>query len=99
MVQRNIAFEWSAKKAATNLKKHGVSFDEAETAFDDPLAFILDDEWHSDDEPREILIGHSDRNRLLFVSFVQRAHDLIRIVSARVADPKEHNNYEEARRF
>ncbi|MDE3087864.1 MAG: BrnT family toxin [Chloroflexota bacterium] len=95
MVPRNVEFEWSVTKAVSNLKKHGVSFEEAETAFDDTFAYIFDDEWHSAEEPREILIGYSDRNRLLFVSFVQRASEHIRIISARVADQKEHEDYEE----
>ncbi len=95
MIPRNVEFEWSVTKAASNLNKHGVGFDEAETAFDDEFAYIFEDEWHSDEESREILIGYSDRNRLLFVSFVQRAPDHIRIVSARVADPKERKSYEE----
>jgi uncharacterized DUF497 family protein len=81
-------FEWNADKAAANVKKHSISFQEAATAFADELAVVVPDEGHSDDEPREILIGYSEHNRLLFVSFVQRAHDLVRIVSARsIMDP------------
>ena len=95
MPHREIEFEWSTEKAARNLGKHGVSFDEAETAFDDQLARVFDDELHSDNEPREILIGYSSKNRLLVVAFVQRAHDLIRIISARRADRKEQKTYEE----
>ncbi|MBI5305497.1 MAG: BrnT family toxin [Chloroflexi bacterium] len=94
-----IEFEWSAPKAARNLKDHKVGFEEAQTAFDDNFAYIFDDEWHSDDEPREILIGYSNRKRLLFISFIQRAHDRIRIISARLADGKEHELYEEKSRF
>ncbi len=95
MTLRNIDFEWSITKAAGNLRKHGVSFEEAETAFGDAFAYLFDDEGHSDEEPREILIGYSDRNRLLFISFVQRAPDRIRIISAREADQKEREDYEE----
>ena len=62
MTPRNIEFEWSVTKAASNLKKHGISFDEAETAFDDGFASIFDDEWHADEEPREILIGYSQKS-------------------------------------
>ena len=99
MTQRDVEFEWSIAKAASNLREHGVSFDEAETAFDDSLAWIFDDEWNSDDERREILIGHSNQNRVLFVSFVQRAHDRIRIISARPADAGERRTYAETSRF
>ena len=95
MLHRDIEFEWSTETAANNLRKHGVSFDEAETVFDDALARIFDDELHSDNEPREILIGYSSKNRLLIIAFVQRAHDLIRIISARRADRKEQKVYEE----
>lgn len=99
MSSRNIEFEWSDRKAASNLRKHGVSFDEAQTAFDDDHALVFDDEPHSDDEPREILIGYSNKNRLLFVSFIQRVYDLVRIVSARKADSEERKKYEEESRF
>ncbi len=64
-------FEWDINKAHTNLKKHAVSFDEAQTVFDDPLACIFDDEWHSFGEARELIIGHSSNNRLLIVSFTE----------------------------
>ena len=99
MTEPNIEIEWSVEKAATNLRKHGVSFDEAETAFDDEFAYIFDDEEHSDDERREILIGYSSRNRLLIVSFVQRAPNYVRIISARLADRSERKKYEEEKRF
>ena len=52
-------FAWNESKAATNLQKHGVSFEEAKTVFDNPLAVIFDDEIHSIDQQREIIIGHS----------------------------------------
>ena len=74
-------------------------FDEAETAFDDQFAYTQEDELHSDDEPRELLIGYSNRNRLLIISFVQRAPDSIRLITARVATQKERKIYEEASRF
>lgn len=66
-------FEWDQSKAASNLKKHGVSFEEAKTVFDNPLAVIFDDEAHSVDEQREIIIGHSRQNRLLFIAFTERS--------------------------
>lgn len=90
-----LRFEWSKEKAASNAKKHEVSFDEAQTVFYDRLAHIFDDEIHSEDEPREIIIGHSSDNRLLLVCFIERAHLLIRIISARRATKREWKDYEE----
>ena len=87
-------FEWDEAKAEANLRKHGVSFPEASTAFADPLAAILPDPDHSDEEIREILVGHSERNRLLVVSFTERSEN-IRIISARVASAGERRNHEE----
>jgi len=87
-------FEWNPLKAATNLKKHGVSFEEAKTVFDNPLAVIFDDEAHSIDELREIIIGHSQRNRLLLVVFTERSNS-IRIISTRLANRKEREDYEQ----
>ena len=91
----SLKFEWDKDKAASNLKKHGVSFDEASTVFDDQLAYIFDDEDHSADEHREIIIGHSSQNRLLLTCFIERAEDVIRIFSARLATKKERKDYEE----
>jgi uncharacterized protein len=65
----SLKFEWDPRKAASNLSKHGVSFQEALTTFADPLARIFDDEEHSVGEQREIIIGHSAKERLLVVSF------------------------------
>ena len=87
-------FEWNPLKAATNLKKHGVSFEEAKTVFDNPLAVIFDDEAHTIDESREIIIGHSQRNRLLLVVFTERSNS-IRIISTRLANRKEREDYEQ----
>lgn len=89
-----LRFEWDKNKAATNLQKHGVSFDEAVTVFDDPRAPIFDDEDHSEDEAREIIIGYSKSNRLLLVCFVDRMIDIIRIISARLATRKERRDHE-----
>ena len=92
----NLIFEWDAKKARENVKKHKVSFEEAITVFDNPVALIFDDEKHStDEEQREIIIGHSARNRLLLVSFTERGKDIVRIISARPATKVERRNYEE----
>jgi len=98
MVKRmNIQFQWDAQKAARNEKKHRVTFAEAVTVFRDPLAFIFDDEEHSEEEYREIIIGHSIQHRLLIVSFTERG-DVIRIISARKADREEREDYESAKR-
>ena len=91
----SVRFDWDKDKAATNLEKHGVSFDEASTVFDDPLAYIFDDDDHSIEEHREIIIGHSSQNRLLLTCFVERLEDVIRIFSARLATKKERQDYEE----
>ena len=87
-------FEWDTSKAALNLNKHSVSFAEAQTVFDNPLAFIFEDEVHSITEHREIIIGHSYLNRLLLVSFTERPN-AIRIISARLANRKEREDYEQ----
>lgn len=87
-------FEWDQHKAERNRQKHGVSFEEAETVFVDPLAVIFDDEWHSHGEEREIIIGQSANGRLLLVSFTERPHT-IRIISARETTRKEREDYEE----
>jgi hypothetical protein len=70
-------------------------FDEASTVFDDPLARIFDDEVHSFDEKREIIIGHSMNNRLLLVCFTERPKEIIHIISARLPTRKERKAYEE----
>jgi hypothetical protein len=93
----SLSFEWDRWKAAANLKKHGVSFDEASTVFHDPLARIFDDEDHSEDEPREIIVGHSVTGRLLLVSFVERTENVIRIINARSTTTRERGDYEKSR--
>ena len=90
----SVRFEWDEDKAASNFKKHGVAFDEASTVFADPLAAIFDDEEHSIDETRELMIGHSAASRLLIVSFTERGKDIVRIISARKATKRERNDYE-----
>jgi uncharacterized protein len=87
-------FEWDESKATSNLKKHGVSFNEAKTVFDNLLAVIFDDEAHSVGERREVMIGHSQNNRLLLVAFTERL-DAIRIISARLATRREREDYEQ----
>ena len=78
-------FEWDPTKAASNIRKHGVSFDEAVTVFKDPLAFIFDDKAHSEQEHREIIIGISALRRMLLVCFVERQEHIVRLISARPA--------------
>jgi uncharacterized DUF497 family protein len=90
----SLEFEWDEKKAALNKKKHGVTFEEAAAVFGDPLAAVFDDEAHSDDERREIIVGHSEKKRLLVVSYAERG-DRIRIISARRATKLERQNHEE----
>jgi uncharacterized protein len=87
-------FEWDQSKAASNLKKHGVSFEEAKTVFDNSLAVIFDDEAHSVSEQREIIIGHSRQNRLLLIAFTERSGN-VRIISARLATRQEREDYEQ----
>ena len=88
-------FEWDPTKAAGNIRKHGVSFDEAVTVFKDPLAFIFDDETHSEQEHREIIIGASALRRMILVCFVERIENVVRIISARPATRQEIKDYEE----
>jgi len=89
-----LLFEWDEKKAKSNLLKHGVSFEEASTAFADDLSITIEDPLHSDDEDRFILIGLSKFFNILVVVHVERA-DVLRIISARKASKKEQKFYEE----
>jgi uncharacterized DUF497 family protein len=86
-------FEWDKQKADKNQVKHGISFVEATTVFQDFLAKIFDDDRHSGQEARQIIIGHSERNRLLLVCFTTRG-DTIRLFSARKATTHERREYE-----
>jgi len=88
-------FEWDRAKAAANFKKHKITFDEASTVFSDQLARIVEDEEHSAEERREIIIGYSIINRLLLVYFIEQDEDVIRIFSARQATRQERKDYEE----
>jgi uncharacterized DUF497 family protein len=87
-------FEWDDDKAARNLDKHRVEFGEASTVFSDPLSMTFPDPDHSIDEDRYIIIGTSDRGRVLIVSHTDR-EDRIRIISARKATRHERKAYEE----
>lgn len=85
-------FEWDDDKAQANLAKHGVSFDEALNCFHDPEQVAFYDPEHSDDEDRELLIGHSEQARLLIVSYTLR-EPVIRLISARKATRREAKIY------
>jgi uncharacterized DUF497 family protein len=87
-------FEWDEEKAAINLAKHAVSFDEAQSAFDDPLYVAFYDPDHSDDEHRYLLIGESRRGRLLLISYTER-DNVVRLISARETTRGEREAYEE----
>lgn len=92
-------FEWDKQKVKINIEKHKVNFNEAITVFDDVLAKIFNDEWNSFGENRELIIGLSKNNRLLVVSFTERANGVVRIISARLATSKERKDYEQHRRY
>lgn len=87
-------FEWDPQKAAANLRKHGVSFDEAATVFDDPTFITVVDDEHSLDEERYITIGLSSQARLLMIAHTERIGN-IRIISARKATGHEERFYAE----
>ena len=89
-----LLFEWDPNKAKENLKTHGVSFDEASTAFGDTLSLVIYDPLHSEQEDRFVLIGNSHKNRLLVIVHTERA-DRVRLISARKATKKERKQYEE----
>ena len=89
-----LQFEWDARKATTNEKKHDVSFEEARSVFYDERARLIDDPDHSDDEARFILLGLSSSLRLLVVCHCYRSDDnVIRIISARKATAGESKSY------
>ncbi|CAA6824824.1 MAG: Unknown protein [uncultured Sulfurovum sp.] len=89
-----LQFEWDDKKANINKRKHGVTFEEATTAFADDLSITIDDPLHSQDEDRLILIGLSKQFNTLVVVHVER-RDVLRIISARKATKQEQKFYEE----
>jgi uncharacterized protein len=88
-------FEWDLEKAAANLKKHGVAFDEAVEAFSDPNAVEILDDAKLDIEIRYRLIAHSSK-RLLFVAYTYRTDQIIRVISARKATSIERKLYQDA---
>jgi len=95
---KRLRFEWDARKAAANLRKHGVSFEEARTAFLDDNALLRPDDDHSDDEARFLLLGLSGRMRTLVICHCYRqADEVIRLISARKANSLERQQYEDRR--
>jgi uncharacterized DUF497 family protein len=89
-----LVFEWDPEKAKGNIETHGISFDEASTAFGDTLSLTIYDPLHSEQEDRFILIGNSHKNRLLVVVHIERGQN-VRIINARKATKKERKHYEE----
>jgi len=92
--QMSLLFEWDGNKAALNVAKHRVSFEEALTVFSDPLARIFLDQDHSLEEQREIIVGHSVPGHLLVVCFAAQG-ERVRILSARELTRRERQDYEE----
>jgi hypothetical protein len=89
-----IRFEWDSQKAASNEKKHGISFEEAQSVFFDEQALLLEDPQPRQEEERFILLGLSASLRLLVVVHALRERDVIRIISARKATREETREYE-----
>ena len=89
-----LRFEWDARKNTSNIRKHRVSFEEAETAFYDDDAILIDDPDHSAHEDRFVLLGLSARLRLLVIPHAYRkGGNVIRIIAAWKADREEHRDY------
>lgn len=92
---KSISFEWDVRKYQSNIKKHGVSFDEAKSVFYDEMAVLFFDEEHSDSEERYILLGLSEKLRILIVCHCTVENNkIIRIISARKATKNESKYYE-----
>jgi uncharacterized DUF497 family protein len=97
MPNGSLRFEWDPSKAASNLRKHGVSFEEAASVFSDVLARVYEDPDHSAREERYLTIGTSKQGRLLHISFADRG-ERIRIINARKVTRKEREFYEKESR-
>ena len=89
-----LQFEWDSKKAQSNKRKHGITFEEASTIFGDPLSITIDDSAHSIGEDRFVTIGTSVNDKLIVVAHTER-NDIIRIISARKATRNEKRQYEQ----
>ena len=98
MPQSDLQFEWDPRKAEINVRTHRVSFEEAATVLTDIFSFTYDDEAHSQVEQRYATLGMSGRGRLLVVAHTMRS-DLVRIISARKATPRERKWYEEENKY
>jgi uncharacterized DUF497 family protein len=93
---KSLRFEWDARKASANVRKHGVSFEEAKTVFLDEEALLIPDEEHSTEEDRFVIMGFSARPRMLVVCHCYRRSDeIIRLISARKANRAEQAQYKE----
>jgi uncharacterized protein len=90
----SIEFQWDPAKAVVNLRKHGVAFEEATTAFADTLSLTIADPLHSEGESRFVLLGRSQTGRMLAVVHTDRG-DTIRLISARIATRMERKTYDE----
>ena len=90
----DLRFTWDPAKAAANFRKHGVTFEDASSVFRNPLAKVLPDPIHSEQEQRSLIIGNSAGGRLLLVVFTE-TDDQLRIISARDASVRERREYEE----
>jgi len=90
-----LKFEWDRRKAVLNIKKHGVSFEYAATAFGDPLSVTIHDPKHSDDEDRFLLLGETKDKKLVVVAHTDRK-DTIRLINARPATRQEREDYEKS---
>ncbi len=90
---KTLKFEWHDEKAKRNITKHGISFLEATSVFSDSFSLVTHDEFHSYDEDRWTIIGHSTLNKLYVITFTDR-EDRIRIISARKATKLERKTYE-----
>jgi hypothetical protein len=87
-----VQFTWDSQKAAGNLRKHGVAFEEASTVFGDPLALTIPDVAHSVGEQRFVTVGRSAHQRMVVVVHAGR-NDTLRIISARLATPRERRDH------
>ena len=90
-----LKFEWDRRKAVLNIKKHGVSFEDAATAFGDPLSVTIHDPKHSDDEDRFLVLGETQDKKLVVVAHTDRK-DTIRLINARPATRQEREDYEKS---
>jgi uncharacterized DUF497 family protein len=89
-----VRFEWDPEKAASNVSKHGVHFEEAQTVFEDDFFVAFEDPDHSQGERRFIIMGQSAARRLLVVAYTERGR-MIRLISAREATKRERRAYED----